>query len=142
MSLDSTISTHTAFVYLMVLVSASDRNMTDSELKSIGGIINSLPLFRNYDADRFITDAETCAEILDADGGLEAVFGLVEEAIPDSLHDTAYAVACEIAVADAELTQEELRVLEMIRHGLNVDRLVAAAIERGIVARNRSYVEE
>ena len=135
---ESTISLHTALVYLMVLVSASDREMTDSELKRMGEIVKRLPVFKGYDPDKLISDAGTCAEILQVDDGLEAVLGLVREAIPDSHVDTAYAVACDIAVADGHLSREELRVLEMIRFALNVDRLLAAAIERGATARNRS----
>ncbi len=134
---ESTITPHTALVYLMVLVSASDSEMTDSELKRIGEIVNTLPAFSGYDAEKLVTDAETCAEILDADGGLEAVMGLVKEAIPEERGDTAYAVACDVAVVDVHLSQEELRVLEMIRHTLLVDRLTAAAIERGAAARAR-----
>lgn len=134
---DSTITPHMALVYLMVLVSASDSEMTDSELKRIGEIVNTLPAFADYDAEKLVTDAETCAEILDADGGLEAVMGLVKEAIPEGAGDIAYAIACDIAVVDVHLSQEELRVLEMIRHTLMVDRLTAAAIERGAAARAR-----
>ena len=122
----------------MVLVSASDSEMTDSELKRIGEIVNTWPAFSGYDAEKLVSDAETCAEILDADGGLEAVMGLVKEALPEGASDTAYAIACDIAVVDVHLSQEELRVLEMIRHTLSVDRLTAAAIERGAAARARS----
>ena len=50
--------------------------------------------------------------------------------------ETAYALACDVAVADSRLTQEELRLLEMIRFRLEVDRLSAAAIERGARARH------
>lgn len=135
---DSTISPPTALVYLMVLVSASDSDMTDRELQRIGQIVKSLPAFASYDAERLVPDAENCAEILGADDGLEAVLGLVREAIPDGRGDTAYAVACDVAVADGSLTQEELRVLELIRHRLDVDRLTAAAIERGAAARSRT----
>ena len=134
---DSTITPHMALVYLMVLVSASDSEMTDSELKRIGEIVNTLPAFSGYDSEKLVSDAQTCAEILDADGGLEAVMGLVKEALPEEGCDTAYAVACDIAVADVHLSQEELRILEMIRHTLAVDRLTAAAIERGAAARAR-----
>ncbi len=134
---ESTITAHTALVYLMVLVSASDSEMTDSELKRIGEIVSTMPAFSGYDTEKLVTDAETCAEILDADGGLEAVMGLVKEAIPENRGDTAYAVACDVAVVDVHLSQEELRVLEMIRHTLLVDRLTAAAIERGAAARAR-----
>lgn len=133
----STISTHTGFVYLMVLVSASDRNMTDKELKRMGYLVDNLPIFNDYDSNRLVTDAESCAEILQVEDGLEAVLGLVSDAVPESHRDTAYALACEIAAADGKLSQEEVRLLEMIRHELDVDRLTAAAIERGIAARYR-----
>lgn len=135
---DSTISTQSALVHLMVLVSASDREMSDSELRTMGGIIQTMPVFAGYDRDKLVSDAETCAEILEAEEGLEAVLGLVKEALPEGYEDTAYAIACDVAVADSHLSQEELRLLEIIRHELGVDRLTAAAIERGAVARHRS----
>jgi tellurite resistance protein len=55
--------------------------------------------------------------------------------LPKKLRETAYAVACDIAAADGHTTQEELRMLEMLRHSLDIDRLSAAAIERGARAR-------
>ena len=61
---------------------------------------------------------------------------LVHEALPDKLHETAYAIACDIVAADLSASQEELRLLEMLRHRLDVDRLAAAAIERGARARH------
>jgi len=136
---DSTISPHTALVYLMVLVSASDREMTDSELRRMGQIVQTLPAFEDYDEEKLVTDAETCAEILDADDGLEAVMGLVAEAIPSSHADTAYAIMCDLAAVDGVLSQEELRLLEMARYALNLDRLTAAAIERATAARRRTF---
>ena len=48
---------------------------------------------------------------------------------------TAYAIACDLVAVDGNATEEELRVLELIRHRLNIDRLIAAAIERGARAR-------
>ena len=135
---DSTINAHTALVYLMVLVSASDRDMSDSELKRMGDLVQTLRIFNGYDMEQLVNDAETCAEILDDDEGLDTAVNMVKAAIPASHVDTAYAVACEVAVADDTLTQEELRILEIIRHRLGVGRLTAAAIERGAAARARS----
>jgi len=51
------------------------------------------------------------------------------------LHETAYALACDVAAADTHLGQQELRLLEEIRYELELDRLHAAAIERGARAR-------
>lgn len=136
---NSTISAQAALVHLMVVVSASDSEMSDSELKMMGGIVRTLPVFQGYDPDKLLSDAETCAEILAEEEGVDTVMGLLKEALPKDYGDTAYAIACDVAVADGHLSQEELRILEMVRHVMGVDRLTAAAIERGAVARCRSF---
>jgi hypothetical protein len=51
------------------------------------------------------------------------------------MRETAYALACDIVAADGNASQEELRVLELLRHRMEMERLVAAAIERGARAR-------
>ena len=64
------------------------------------------------------------------------VLQVIREALPQKLRETGYAVACEIVVADGTANQEELRLLEMLGHSLGIDRLAAAAIERGARARH------
>jgi hypothetical protein len=64
------------------------------------------------------------------------VLKLIEDNLPARLHETAYALACDVAAADETVSQEELRLLEMLRHRLSVGRLPAAAIERGARARH------
>jgi hypothetical protein len=76
-------------------------------------------------------DLKDCAAMLGRDAGLEEALKTVKAALPAKLRETAYALACDVAAAGGELTQETLRLLELLRHRLLVDRLVAAAIERG-----------
>lgn len=135
----STISPQTALIYVMVIVSASDSDMTDSEFERMGQLVQRLPAFDDFDSSRVLSDAQTCAEILQEGDGFEAVLGLVKEAIPDTHRDLMYAVACELAAADRRLTQEEMRILQILRHRLGIDRLTAAAIERGVVARRKTF---
>ncbi len=134
--METTISHHTALIYTMVLLSAADSDMTDNELFTIGEIVRTLPVFKDYDPERLTKTAEDCAEILAQDGGLDAVMGLIVEALPQKLRETAYALACDVAAADGKVRQEELRLLEYIRRYLSVGRLPAAAIERGARARH------
>ena len=47
-------------------------------------------------------------------------------------------LACDVAAADGRPAEVELRMLELIRHRLNIDRLAAAAIERAAQARHRT----
>ncbi len=133
---DDILNPHTALVYIMVLTSAADRDMTDQELLRIGDIINTLPVFEAFDQEQLVPLAEECAARLDRDNGLEAVLDVIVASLPAKISETAYAIACEIAAADLHVEQEELRLLEMLRHRLNVDRLTAAAIERGVRARH------
>ncbi|MDJ0934636.1 MAG: tellurite resistance TerB family protein [Kiloniellales bacterium] len=130
--------THSALIYTMVLVSAADRNMTDSELKSMGEIVRYLPVFRDYDPDSLPKTAKKCAELLGDDQGLDKALEIIAESVPERLRETAYAIACDVAAADGKATQEELRLLEMLRHRLQVGRLAAAAIERGSRARHQT----
>ena len=135
----STISPETALIYTLVTVSASDDEMTDTELNRMTGIVGYLPAFRNYNVEKLRSDTNSCIELLQSEEGLDAVMGLVEEAIPESHSDLVYALACEVAASDGNLTQEELLLLEMIRHVLDIDRLTAAAIERGAAARQKTF---
>lgn len=131
----STITHQSALIYVMVTMSAADSVMRDQEFRTIGGIVESLPVFEGVNRDALVAAAEDCVSLLEPEDGLDAVLGLVKEALSPDLSETAYALACEVAAADGTLEQEELRLLELIRHELNVDRLHAAAIERGVRAR-------
>ncbi len=136
MSQSSPISPEIALIYAMVLISASDSKMSDEELIGIGNIVKSLPVFKGFDNNNLVPVAQSCAEILAEEEGLRTVLKLIAETLPEGLRETAYAVAVDVAVADGQLRQEELRVLELLRHELPVDRLEAAAIERGAKARH------
>jgi len=72
---------------------------------------------------------------LGQEGGMETVISLVKDSLPDRLRETAYALACDIAATDGSVGQEEARLLEFLRFGLDIERLVAASIERGARAR-------
>lgn len=129
------ISPQVALIYVMVLVSASDSDMTDAEFKTIGDIVTHLPVFAEFEVDNLPSIASSCADMLQEGNGLDAALELVHKSLPEKLRETAYAVACDVAASDGKASQEELRLLEMLRHKLHVDRLVAAAIERGARAR-------
>jgi len=135
--MENPISHHEALVFAMVTISAVDRTMTDSELRRIGEIAETVPIFRDFDADRLVHLAETCGDILQEDDGLDTVLDLIATCLPEELYETAYALAVEVAAADLRIQQEELRFLALLRDKLGLEKLVVAAIERGARARHR-----
>lgn len=137
---DSTppLSSQDCLVAVMIAVSASDENIRTSELVTIQSIVNHLPIFSNYDVDRIKTVAAMVLDLLSEVDGLDALFGLIRGSLPKSLNETAYAMACDVAAADGEMRQEELRMLQEIRYELYIDRLHGAAIETAARARFRT----
>lgn len=132
-----TVPEHEALIYAMVTLSAADRTMTDRELQKIGDIVQTLPVFAEFDRDRLVTTAENCGALLQEDDGLDRILDLVASSLPPRLHETAYALAVEVAAADLHVEQEELRFLQMLRDRLELDKLVVAAIERSARVRFR-----
>lgn len=130
------ISPQDALVAVMIAVSVSDEQIRTVELMAIQRIVNHMPVFADYDADRPRQVGQTVLDLFEDEDGLDALFGMVRDALPDRLYETAYALACDVAAADGTLREAELRLLEEIRYELDIDRLHAAAIERGARARH------
>lgn len=132
----ATLNPHSALIYVMVVVSAADARMSDAELHAIGDSVRQLPAFRGFKDDKIIPVARECAAILQEREGLDAIIGLVKETLSPSLRDTAYALALDVALAEAPVLPEENRVLQRLRQGLEIDRLTAAALEKAAIVRH------
>lgn len=125
-----------ALVAIMFTVSISDEPIRTAELVAIERQVNHLPIFAGYDTDAMRIVAQTVYRMMEEEDGLDTLFALVRDALPERLWETAYALACDVAAADGTLGQTELRLLEEVREELEIDRLHAAAIERGARARH------
>lgn len=136
MTLETPITAQDALAALMIAVSASDADIRTSELVKINDLLNHLPVFAGFDIERLPRLSKMVFELLEPEDGLEALFGLIRDALPERLHETAYALACDVAAADGAIGAAEGRMLEEIRYELEIDRLHAAAIERGARARH------
>jgi tellurite resistance protein len=131
------LTAHEAMIYLMVIMSASDREMTDEELARIGLVTRSWPVFLDFDEHRLIAAAKDCQKLLHDGKSLDGILELARKAIPERLHDTAYALALEVASVDLEMRMEEVRVMQRLRQHLKLDDSMANAIERASKARHR-----
>jgi|APTNR8051073442_1049403.scaffolds.fasta_scaffold131072_1 tellurite resistance protein len=113
-------SVHEALIYLMVVASASDRDMSDPELGRIGQVVRSWPVFQDFETHRLIEVAQECQLIVQSENGFEQVLSIANAVIPKRLHDTAYAAAFEVAAADLEMRMEEARVLQRLAEALDI----------------------
>ena len=131
------LSVHEALIHLMVIAASADAKVSDRELEIISRLVTRLPVFDTFDRTQLGETAAQAIDLIKDSSNLDKVLDMVLSGIPQRLHDTAYALAVEVATVDLRLEQEELRFLEMIRDGLELDNLVAAAIEASARARLR-----
>ena len=133
----ASLSAHDALVAVMITTSAADEQLRTEELLSITRLLEQMPAFDNYDPANVKNVSALVFDMLGVEDGLNAIVGLVKEALPSGLNETAYALACDVAAADNAVKMQELRWLEILRNDLEVDALAAAAIERAAKARHR-----
>jgi hypothetical protein len=126
---------HGALIYTMVIVTGAESRIGATERNIIGDIVGHLPVFRGFDRSKLATHLNDCAELLSKDDGLDETLDSINAALPARLRETAYAIACDLIASDGAATQDELQVLELMRDRFEIDRLIAAAIERGTRAR-------
>ncbi|HLS19624.1 MAG TPA: tellurite resistance TerB family protein [Paracoccaceae bacterium] len=126
-----------ALIAVMIAMSAADGRMTPSEFHEISGIVQVLPIFDGYDIERISNVGALVSDLFREEEGLDALLGLVVAALPEGLHETAYALACDVAAADLQVPMTERRMLEELRDHFQLDRLASAAIERGARARHQ-----
>lgn len=127
-----------ALVYLMVIMSASDRDMSDEELARIGAIVRTLPVFRGFPQARTLAVAQDCQRLLQEDAGLEGLLTVIAEALPAPVRETAYALAVDVAMADLAYELEESRMLAIIRQRFGLSRDEVAVIEQAAAIRHRT----
>lgn len=134
-SMSSIISYQTALIYVMVVAAVADGELKKNEAKTIAELVNTLPVFHGYDHHKVNAATGDCASMLDQEDGVDAVIGLVKQALPKPLYETAYALACDVIAADGDADQAELQWLSLLQNELHISNLHAAAIERGSRAR-------
>lgn len=130
------LSAQDALITIMLVTSLADEKTSDLELTEIEASLAVLPAFRGYEMAKLPDVVETVRAVLAEEDGLESLISHVHESLPKHLRETAYALACDVAAADGRLALGEMRLLEELRHGMELDRLNAAAIERGARARH------
>ena len=125
-----------ALVLTMVLVAAADGGMTDREIGVMAGQVQTLPVFHDFTTEKLDTVTDAAVKLLNEEDGLQHAARLMRGALEPRLRETAYVLACEVVTASRPVVKERtLQMLDFVRVELQLDPLIAAAIERGVRAR-------
>jgi tellurite resistance protein len=132
----ASLTIHEALIWIMVTTALADRSASDGELDQVDQLIRRLPVFEGFTA-AVPAIVERCAGHLRDRDGLDVILDQVTEALPQRLHETAYALAVEVAASDLEARQEELVFLQLLEDRLELPKLAVAAIEHSARVRFR-----
>jgi uncharacterized membrane protein YebE (DUF533 family) len=125
-----------ALIYAMVTVAAADRTISEHELARINTMVRELPAFQGIGDGWLSREAQNCGRVLAKPDGIQTVVGMIVDGVPQSLRETAYALAAEVAASDLTIRDDERSFLVLLAEGLNIDPLVRAALERTAHARH------
>ena len=125
-----------ALVLTMVLVAAADGSMSDSEIGTMAGQVQTLPAFRDFTTEQLHQASEAAVRLLNEEDGLKHAGKLMRASLTPRLRETAYALACEVVAGDLARKPASLDMLDFVGKELGLDSLVLAAIERGVRARH------
>lgn len=125
-----------ALIWVMVTTSAADRAMTEQEMEKLQRLVETQPVFDSY-TGTLASTVEICLAHLGEENGIDQILDRVTEALPARLHETAYALAVEVAAADVRVRDEELVFLQLLEERLDVPKLSVAAIEHSARVRYR-----
>ena len=75
---------HRALIYTMVIVSAADSDLPDSERRIIGDIVDDLPVFRDFDQSELPGVLNDCTELIGRENGLEQTLTAIKAALRQS----------------------------------------------------------
>jgi hypothetical protein len=125
-----------AFAGIMLSAVACDGHISDEEVRSLGTIASRMRLFENINGGKWNRMIDKLLGVLKRDG-VEPLLDRSIEALPEDLHETAFAVACDLVLADQGIEDEEKQYLSNLQRKLGLDRDQALKIFKVLAIKNR-----
>lgn len=135
-SSDNTVSKQEAFTGILLAAAAADGHISEEEADGLWTTIGRMKLFANFTADKFKRMMDSLLKTLKK-GGPDLLLQRCVPALPEELHATAFANACNIVLADGVVEGEEKELLEKLQHKLELPGDEAMDIVRVMVIKNR-----
>lgn len=107
----------------------ADGDVTEEEMATFEGTLTGHSLFQGLSGEEISRLTDIAADAIREGGGGKGRFAAMAKGLP-SRHQrlTAYAMACEVCVADRELAETEIDYLDGLQHALTLDETEAKEV--------------
>lgn len=116
-----------AYASIMILAIASDGYLADEELDAITSHLSRMHLFQHFRPDTMRRMYSKLFDILREDGA-ELILESAKETLPIELRESAFAMCCDLILADGVMSQEEQHFLKRLYQALEIPQEAADRI--------------
>jgi tellurite resistance protein len=125
-----------AFAAITLAATASDGYLSEDEARGISSALSRMKLFRSYPNDVIGRMFDKLLGILRRDG-IDRLFNIAKESLPEELREAAFAVATDLVLVDGVVTQEEKEFLNDLYYALGISGEIATQIVEVMLIKNR-----
>ncbi len=124
------------FAGILLSACASDGHIADEEARGLVTIMGRMRLYENWTDEKFNNTINRLLGLIKRQG-VEQVIRRCAEALPAQLHETAFANACELVLADGVVEEEEQEFLEDLQRALEISGDQALTIIEVMLVKNK-----
>ncbi len=125
-----------SFAGILVAATASDGHISSEEAQGLVTILRRMKMFENWSDDRFGNMLNRLLAAIKRQGVDEALQKFAS-GLPQELHETAFANACDLVLADGIVEEEEKEYLNNLQRLLHLSGDQAITIVQVMVIKNR-----
>jgi tellurite resistance protein len=125
-----------AYAAITILAIASDGYLANEELDAITSHLSRMHLFHHFRPDTMQRMYTKLFDIMRKDG-TEVLLESAKETLPIELRESAFAMCCDLTLADGMMSQDEQRFLKQLHTTLEITDAIADRILGVMHIRNR-----
>ncbi|MCI0738609.1 MAG: tellurite resistance TerB family protein [Gemmataceae bacterium] len=127
---------HEAFAGVLLGASASDGHIADEEVRGLFTVLFRMKMYDNWTDDKMNNTINRLLGIIKREG-VDALLNRCAKTLPEDLHQTAFANACDIILADGVVEDEEKEFINRLWKVLGISGDDAKTIAQVMVIKNR-----
>lgn len=125
-----------AFAGILLCAVASDGHISGEEAQQLFTTLSRMKMFENWTSEKFNSMINRMIGMLKRQG-VEPLLEKCATIIPEELHDTAFANACDLVLADGGIEDEEKDFIDKLSRALGIPGDQAISIVEVMVIKNR-----
>jgi len=125
-----------AFTAIVLVAITPDGLLSEQQTRSVSSVLSRIKLFSSYSEDGMNKLLEKILDILQRDG-FNALFNAAKECLSSELREAAFAVAADLVLAEAVVTEEERNFLNDLSHALDIPHDTAIKILQVLMIKNQ-----